>query len=127
MYKLLIIDDYESITYPIKCFFERKNYIIYVAHTAEEGLSCIRENKPDIVLLDIGLPDISGLDVLGKIREKDRDTRVIMITGQDYADNIEKAKCLGISDYVKKPLALGLLAERIDNIAEELSLEREYV
>src|SRR3954464_2453964 len=77
---VLIIDDESAIRESLQTLLEMENYSVHTAASGEEGLSAIAETPYDLVLLDIGLPDRSGLDVLSDIRDRDPQMPVIMIT-----------------------------------------------
>ncbi|GEM_PF-2788034 len=129
MCKLLIVDNDKSITRPIKHFFEKKrNQSVDVAHNGKEGLSCISENRPDIVLLNSCLPDMSGLDVLKKIKEKNKQIKTIMRITDHYLytrDKIKKAVSLGVDEYVEGIMSLRYLDEKINEMKRGLSEKSE--
>ena len=76
------------------------------AASGEDALKLVREEHPDIVLLDIQLPGINGLDVLEKIKEYDEEIIVIMITALGVVETAVKAMRMGAHDYVSKPFNL---------------------
>ena len=82
-----------------------------------EALSMIKASKPDIVLLDIFLNDLGGIEVLKKLREYDKETKVVVITGQLYSQReIQEILKLGVSGYENKPLILERLGQLISHI-----------
>jgi two-component system alkaline phosphatase synthesis response regulator PhoP len=101
--KVLIIEDEESIRGFLKINFKKHNFIVIEAGTGEEGLLKARHENPDVVLLDVMLPGISGFQVCETLRKEFSDMGIIMLTarGQD----IDKIKGLeyGADDYVVKP------------------------
>ena len=100
---VLIIDDEAGIRESLQTLLELENYSVYTTASAEEGLNALAENPYDIVLLDIGLPDRSGLDVLNDIRERDPQLPVIMITAHGTVDNAIKAMQSGAANFIPKP------------------------
>jgi len=109
---VLLVEDEEAITTPLQEALEREGFDTRVARTAGEALAAAREEEPDVVLLDVMLPDGSGFDVCRELR---RDSRVpiIMVTARgDEADRIVGLE-LGADDYVTKPFSAREVAARI--------------
>lgn len=115
MAKILFIDDESEIVEWMQGYFEeRKNHLILIASEADKGLSLVEETKPDLVVLDIAMPKMNGVEVLEKIREKGNKTPVIIYTGvydEQYKNRCEE---LGISGYVRKPSSLADFEEEIE-------------
>jgi response regulator RpfG family c-di-GMP phosphodiesterase len=101
--KLLVVEDETNMREFLKDFFERQNYEVYTASNGEDALNLIKNSRPHLVFLDIGLPGISGIDVLVRIKEMDSTIKVIMVTAVHEKQKIEEANNLGASDYVIKP------------------------
>jgi two-component system nitrogen regulation response regulator GlnG len=104
MPRILIIDDDRSVRHLIGKVFEDSDVEVVAGATAEEGLQQLAETRPDAVLLDVLLPQASGLDVFDEIREKDPKLPVIFITSLDSSEMAIKAMTLGAFDYLLKPL-----------------------
>jgi two-component system KDP operon response regulator KdpE len=111
-YKVLIVDDEPQIRRLLRMTLETNEYGVIEAGTVKEGLLSITMEHPDIILLDLGLPDDTGLSLLNRIREWST-VPVIVITVKD--DEIIKIKALdsGADDYVTKPFNTGELLARI--------------
>jgi len=121
MIKLLIIDDDISLCSFLKNFFSKKDYQVFIAIDGEEGLSIVREHRPNIILLDIIMPDQFGLDVLRQIKKIDDKVKVIMLTSVGDEGVIKVAKKYGASDYITKPFSLEHLEKDvIPKILKEL-------
>jgi response regulator RpfG family c-di-GMP phosphodiesterase len=103
--KLLVIEDEPNMRGFLKDFFERQNYEVYTASNGEDALNLIKNSRPHLVFLDIGLPGMSGIDVLARIKEFDSTIKVIMVTAIRDKQKIEEANRLGASDYVIKPFS----------------------
>jgi two-component system response regulator (stage 0 sporulation protein F) len=112
MPKLLIVDDEVDVREFAKSFFKRRKIDVSVAASGEEALAMLDKEKPNLVILDIRLGGMDGIDVLKMMRQKQDDTEVIMVTGVDEKEAVEKAKELGAVDYIHKPLILDEL-ERV--------------
>ena len=114
--KILIIDDEEDFVFFTKHNLERiGNYQVITTTDGIEGVKKAKEYNPDMILLDIMMPGISGLDVLKKIREDDqiKSTPVIMLTGRDDEQARAKAAGLKDDDYIIKPVEIEDLRLRI--------------
>jgi two-component system, OmpR family, response regulator RegX3 len=109
---ILLIEDEESISEPLERALEREGFEVVIAATAAEGRERFRERSPDLVLLDVMLPDGDGRDVLREIRSISR-TPVVMLTAR--GEELERVLGLelGADDYVTKPFSAAELAARV--------------
>ncbi len=110
--RILLIEDEESISEPLAAALEREGFDVLVAATAAEGRKLFRERAPDLVLLDVMLPDGDGKDVLRDIRSASR-TPVIMVTARGEELQRVLGLELGADDYVTKPFSAAELAARV--------------
>jgi two-component system response regulator RegX3 len=110
--RILLVEDEESISEPLASALEREGFATVVARTAEEGMESFRTRSPDLVLLDIMLPDGDGRDVLRQIRNISR-TPVIMVTARGQEMDRVIGLELGADDYVAKPFSAAELVARI--------------
>ena len=108
---LLIVDDEPSILHAFRRAFRDDSLDVLTAETAADGLGHARLRHPDVVVLDVHLPDLSGLDMLRRLRELDARSPVIFITGHGDADDAIEAMKLGAYDYLLKPLELSQLRQ----------------
>ncbi len=123
--QLLIIDDDSTIQLALKVFFESKNYEVLQAYTGANGLEIALRNLPDIIILDLKLPDTHGLDILRGIKGKYPEAIVYIMTAfSDVKDAIESIK-LGAENYFQKPIDLDELGMLIDKSAEIVKLKQE--
>jgi two-component system, OmpR family, KDP operon response regulator KdpE len=109
---ILIIDDEAQIRKLLSITLQSNNYSVLEASTGKEGISMVSDQCPDLVLLDLGLPDESGHDVLRHIREWFTNPIIIISVLSDDAD-IVKALENGANDYLVKPFRMTVLLERI--------------
>jgi two-component system response regulator (stage 0 sporulation protein F) len=114
MGKLLIVDDEVDVREFAANFFRKRKIEVSTAGSGEEALEIMQKHKPDLVLLDIKMTGIDGIETLRRIRELDNKAKVIMVTGRKPEDegSFDKCKELGAQDYIHKPLELDEL-ERI--------------
>ncbi len=102
--KVLIVDDEYLIRYSLQRLIEQEGYEVFTAASGQESLRLFEEQKPDIVILDIQLPDANGLVLLKTIKEINPAAVVIMATGSPDAQDIVEAKKMGALDYLEKPV-----------------------
>jgi two-component system response regulator RegX3 len=110
--KILVVEDEESIAEPLAAALAREGFEPLVAATAAEGIELFARRSPDLVLLDVMLPDGDGRDVLRRIRETSR-TPVVMLTARGEEVDRVLGLELGADDYVTKPFSAAELAARI--------------
>jgi len=119
--RLLIVDDDTNLTRHLRSFFERQKYTVDVAHDGPGAVAKMQEFRPHLMFLDIGLPGMSGIEVLREVKTKDPAVRVIMITGQTEDELMRQARILGADDYVTKPFTLEYLSgEVLDKLHKQL-------
>lgn len=106
MSKLLIVDDEPDVTEFAKNFFQRRKIKVFTAANGEAALGLLEKEKPDLMLLDVHMDGMDGVAVLEKMRQKNDNTEVIMVTGISEEGTMQKAKELGVIDYIHKPLVL---------------------
>lgn len=110
--RILVIDDEEQIRRALKSVLSARNYQVELAATAEEGIALTAERTPDIIVLDLTLPGISGLDACRALREWYRGPILILSVVNADAEKIQ-ALDLGADDYLTKPFSTGELLARI--------------
>ena len=95
MKTILVIDDEESIRTSLKGILQDEGFRVVFAKTGEEGISTLKEENPDLILLDIWMPGIDGIETLGRIREMVPDQMVIMMSGHGTIETAVRATKLG--------------------------------
>ncbi|MDS9472429.1 response regulator transcription factor [Sporosarcina pasteurii] len=111
--RILIIEDEENIARVLQLELEFEGYEIGIAHTGPDGLIQYREHKWDLILLDLMLPGLNGLDVLRRIRATENHTPVILLTAKNEVEDKVAGLDLGANDYVTKPFEIEELLARI--------------
>ncbi|MFI5389128.1 MAG: response regulator transcription factor [Candidatus Eremiobacterales bacterium] len=112
MARILVIEDDEDIQLLEKTVLERSDYEVKVTGTGAEGLELAESYKPDIVILDVGLPDISGLDVCTSLATT-TNAFVLMVSGHSREQDVLLGLGLGADDYITKPFSGNELVARI--------------
>jgi len=122
MNKLLIVDDEVEICEFLKSFFEDRDFKVAVANNGAHALEKVATFQPEVVLLDIQMPGMDGLQTLKKIKEMYPKVKVIMVTAVETQEKIEEAMRLGADNYITKPLSLEYLEkdvkDKIDILAK---------
>lgn len=114
MKNVLVIDDDEKICWAFEQFLESEGYRPHIANNAEEGLRRITSDKPDVVLLDVKLPGMSGLEALGEIKALHPWVIVIIITAYDDVETTIEAMRLQAFDFVPKPIDLDIVKSALE-------------
>ena len=104
MARILVVDDEPDSVELLQEFLTSKGYKVVTASSGEEALRKVKEERPHLVLLDVRMPGMNGLDVLRKVREFDQEVGVIMATAVNEEVTGREALKLGAFDYIVKPL-----------------------
>lgn len=123
--RVLAIEDESDILEVIEYNLDREGFEVTTSKSGQEGLDQIREERPDIVLLDLMLPDLDGLEVCRKIRDDDelREIPVIMVTAKDTESEVVLGLGVGADDYVTKPFNPQELVARVKAVLRRRRLE----
>jgi DNA-binding NtrC family response regulator len=122
---VLLVDDDPDILRSIGSYFERTGYDAQVAKSGAEGLELYETQGHDVVVLDLQLPDQSGLEVLEQLRT--REAAVVLLTGHGDIETAVRAMQLGAEDFLTKPVDMPHLSAVIDRAAERVRLRREVI
>jgi len=115
--KILIVEDEPDIASTLQSYLGRRGFQVSTTASGLEALSLIEISKPDVVILDFSLNDLNGQEVLKRLREKDQQTRIVVITGQMLPEEeIQRVRRLGIEEYFNKPIILEKLGEVIGRL-----------
>jgi DNA-binding NtrC family response regulator len=121
---ILLVEDEAEVLGLLGRFFERKGWVVQRAAEATGAMSLYERERPDLVLLDIGLPGLSGLRFLEALRKRDADATVIMLTGQADVETAVEAMRLGAENFLTKPVELGHLEAAAERAYEKTELRR---
>jgi UDP-3-O-[3-hydroxymyristoyl] N-acetylglucosamine deacetylase len=113
MSKVLIIDDEKNIVESLSSILRDEGFSVFSAADGKEGLSLFEEVRPNVVLLDVWMPEMDGLEVLKLIREKDPEAVIIVISGHGTISTAVEAVKLGATDFLEKPLSIEKVLEVI--------------
>lgn len=112
---ILLIEDHESIINGLKYTFNVNNYNLIAKTTIKEAIGYLEKNKPEIIILDVSLPDGNGFDLYEKVI-KEKNIPVIFLTARDDEDDVIKGLNLGAEDYMTKPFSTKELLVRVNKI-----------
>ena len=116
MKKILIIEDNPGIQMSLTDEFEAEGYRVFTAGNGNDGLKLVKDHNPDLIILDIMLPELDGYEVCKKIRMEGNTTPVIMLTVKDKEIDKVLGLELGADDYVTKPFSVRELSARVKTI-----------
>lgn len=116
--RVLLVDDDKQILNSLRVYLELENYEVYTASNGQEALDKVTEHKPEILVLDIMMPEMDGFEVLEKIKGDDDLSAipVIMLTAKGQPVDVLKGYKMGASSYMTKPFNLNELVENIELI-----------
>lgn len=119
--RILVVDDEPELVKAIQIRLQQAGYESLVACDGQEGLDKARKEKPDLILLDIMMPGMDGLQALAKLKEEatTKSIPVVMLTAKSQADDIDSAIKLGAVDYVVKPFEAVVFLEKIKTALEK--------
>ena len=123
-YTIYIIDDDPDLR-EVLCVALETQFQVKAFSTATSGIDAIKDDPPDLILLDIGLPDMSGVDALGEIKRLQPNVLVIMVTASTDINTAISTMKLGASDYMMKPINLDALEVAVQNALEKIRLRKE--
>jgi len=122
---ILVVDDEESICQSLKGILSDEGFEVLTARSGEECLDIIEEELPDLVLLDIWLPGIDGIEILKRIKSKHPQMQIIMISGHGTVESAVTTTKLGAFDFVEKPLSLDKIILAVNHALDIVRLEEE--
>jgi two-component system nitrogen regulation response regulator NtrX len=125
MGSVLIVDDEPDICNMLSGILKDEGYDVFTARSCEEGERSFLENEPDVVLLDVWLPDGDGVEVLKKLKNKNSRSQFIMISGHSNIETAVRALKLGADDFLEKPLSIDKTLNSVKRALEVLQLREE--
>ena len=116
MTKILVIDDEQGIRNLLDTLLRRKGYDVVLAESGRQGLELYRRERPDVIVLDLKMPEMDGLTVLRQIKNLDPGKHVIILTGAGTAEAEQQVRALGVTEYVEKEFSLHLLGDSLKRL-----------
>lgn len=118
--KLLIVDDEKDVQEWAAKFFRKRKIEVLTASSGEEAIEIAGREKPLAMLLDVRMEGIDGVETLRRIRETDKNIKVVMVTGSEGKETLSRTQALGAYDYIHKPLKLSELESVVLKIFEKM-------
>ena len=116
MAKILVIDDEPSVRRLIDILLSRDGYEVVLADNGGKGLELYRREHPDVILLDLRMPQLDGIEVLKEIRSVDLKQPVIVLTGETDPETEQQVRALGVSEFILKGSSLHLLGGMLQRL-----------
>jgi DNA-binding NtrC family response regulator len=124
---LVIVDDEQGILDVVSRFAERAGFDVAVCSHGRDAIALIQTRRPDLVMVDLRMPEVGGLDILRAIRDVDAHCQAVLMTGYASVDTAVEAVKLGASDYLTKPLDFGRLDQLLASVRDELERRRNVL
>ncbi|HID94965.1 MAG TPA: response regulator transcription factor [Candidatus Latescibacteria bacterium] len=122
--KILVVDDERKITEVVRAYLEKEGYIVLVAGDGQGALDLIERSKPDLVILDLMLPDMAGEEICRRLRQRS-DVPIIMLTAKASEEERVKGLMIGADDYIVKPFSPKELVARVRAILRRVRRDSE--
>ncbi len=121
--KILIVDDEPNILMALDFLFRKSGFHVFVARDGEEALALLQQEKPQVMLLDIMMPDIDGYQVCQYARrqEKLRDMKIVFLSAKSQTDDIKKGISLGADRYITKPFSTKALLKEVQELVSDVA------
>jgi CheY-like chemotaxis protein len=116
VHQILYVEDNEDNVYMLKRRLERKGYQLHIAYTGEEGVVQANLIQPDIILMDLSLPGISGFEAIEQIRKSDESVPIIVLSAHAMDAYMNEAVAVGANDFDTKPVDLKRLIHKIESL-----------
>ena len=115
---VVVADDEDDILELVTTIIERAGHQVVPVHNGAAALAAVRERRPDLVVLDISMPEVDGLEVLRRLRSDDETSElpVLLLSARAQEDDVRLGFATGASAYVKKPFSPGELSRRVDDL-----------
>ena len=120
MMKLLVVDDEVDICDFVRNFFKERNFDVKIAHNGRIAVELVRVESPEIVLLDLKMPIMGGIEALKEIKTLCNKCKVIIVTAIEDLESVDEARKYGAVDYITKPLLLEQLERTVLTLAEQI-------
>ncbi len=122
-YRVLLIDDEEAVRSALGRYFQKLGYEVFTASNGKEGVGLFEQVSPHVTVVDLQMPEMSGIEVLEYLRRQH--AMVIMLTGHGEIETAVKAMQLGAENFLEKPVDMGHLAAAVEKAAEKAILRSE--
>lgn len=118
MKKILIVDDEPNIVMSLEYVFKKKNFEVFIARDGDEAIKIAKDKIPDLILLDIMMPNVDGYETLNYIKNDNKlsHTKIVFLSAKNKTADIEKGLQLGADKYLTKPFSVKKIVAEIDEL-----------
>jgi len=118
MKKILIVDDEPNIVMSLEYTFKKNNFEVFIARDGKEALDLLKDQIPDVIILDVMMPMVDGYATLEQIKKNDRlkNCKIIFLSAKNKESDIEKGLALGANLYMTKPFSIKKLLEQVNEL-----------
>ena len=120
--KILVVDDEVKIVEVVKSYLEKNGFNVIEAYTAKDALDKFENENPNLIILDLMLPDMSGEEICQALRKKSR-VPIIMLTAKVEEDDLLKGLNIGADDYVTKPFPISVFQKKVSALLNRISAQ----
>ncbi len=121
---ILVVEDEKALRINLQSLLKSLGYTVFGAERGDEGLVRLQEEKSDLVITDIRLPGMTGLELIEQVHKRYPETQVVVITGYGTLDSAVQAMRMGAQDYIQKPFDFDLLRLTVEKVMERIELRR---
>jgi DNA-binding response OmpR family regulator len=120
MKKILIVDDEPNIVMSLEYTFKKNNFEVFIARDGQEALDILKNQFPDIIILDVMMPLVDGFETLEQIKKNEQlnHCKVIFLSAKNKESDIEKGMSLGADAYLTKPFSIKKVVEQVNDLLE---------
>ena len=120
MKKILIVDDEPNIVMSLEYTFKKNNFEVFIARDGQEALDILKNQFPDIIILDVMMPLVDGFETLEQIKKNEQlnHCKVIFLSAKNKESDIEKGMSLGAEAYLTKPFSIKKVVEQVNDLLE---------
>lgn len=115
---ILIVEDHELTRFGLKTTFDGGDFVVYEAENAEKAIEIVANNKIDLVIMDLGLPKMNGIDATRTIKKLNPEIKIIMLTSHNEEQEVIDSLKAGVNAYCSKEINLSRLAEVVSSVSE---------
>ncbi|HEV8620166.1 MAG TPA: response regulator, partial [Nitrospiraceae bacterium] len=127
MTRILVVDDEEAIRELLDTVLRQRGHDVLLADSGRKALDVFRRERPQVTILDLSMPEMDGFAVLKQIRSVDPHARVIILTGMGTSTEEQRARELGVTDFLQKGFSLQALGAAMDRVLSYLSGSTESI
>lgn len=118
MKKILLVDDEPNIIMSLEYTFKKQNFEVFIARDGQEALDILKNEQPDVIILDIMMPNVDGYATIESVKKNDKlsNCKVIFLSAKNKESDIEKGMQLGADAYMTKPFSIKKLVEQVNEL-----------